>query len=316
MNPFSGITYQIIKWYRHKYIPSYKNHDDCCGKTIVETSQLIINLLSSDKPCMISRFGANEIDTYMNFRIEHPLSFLRSIFPFWVGKGTKLSLKNNAGFFPIDNSSLIQFSNLTNECIRQIDILASWLNQEQYIDILKGIEKIRLLWLEPYWSPCPWTQALEGKNVLVVHPFAETILSQYEKRDLLFENKDVLPQFKRLTVIKAVQTIGGHSDEYATWFEALNSMEEQIKECDFDIALIGCGAYGMPLAAFCKKLGKKAVHMGGALQLLFGIRGSRWEDPNYNQEYDYTKLFNEHWVRPNNNERPKNAAQVEEACYW
>lgn len=42
---------------------------------------------------------------------------------------------------------------------------------------------------------------------------------------------------------------------------------------DYDICLIGCGAYGFPLAAHAKRKGKKAVHLGGALQLLFGIKG-------------------------------------------
>ena len=41
---------------------------------------------------------------------------------------------------------------------------------------------------------------------------------------------------------------------------------------NFDIALIGCGAYGFPLAAFVKGIGKKAVHIGGPLQLFFGIK--------------------------------------------
>ena len=58
-------------------------------------------------------------------------------------------------------------------------------------------------------------------------------------------------------------------------------MKAQIDKEDFDICLIGAGAYGFPLAAYVKRKGKKAVHLGGALQLLFGIKGSRWEDPNH-----------------------------------
>ena len=50
---------------------------------------------------------------------------------------------------------------------------------------------------------------------------------------------------------------------------------------DYDICLIGAGAYGFPLAAHVKRKGKKAIHLGGALQLLFGVKGKRWEDPNY-----------------------------------
>ena len=92
---------------------------------------------------------------------------------------------------------------------------------------------------------------------------------------------------------------------------------------DYDIALIGCGAYGFPLAAHVKRTGKKAVHLGGALQLLFGIKGKRWINPYYGKvflpflkENYYNNLMNEFWVYPSESERPSNAANVEGACYW
>ena len=56
--------------------------------------------------------------------------------------------------------------------------------------------------------------------------------------------------------------------------------------------------------------------MGGSLQLLFGIKGKRWEDPNYNKNYNYSELMNEYWIRPDERFKPKNAAQVEGGCYW
>ena len=64
-------------------------------------------------------------------------------------------------------------------------------------------------------------------------------------------------------------------------------MVKEIEKKDFDIALIGAGAYGMPLAYKIKKMGKKAIHIGGSLQCLFGIKGSRWEAPVYN----YNNLY-------------------------
>ena len=93
-------------------------------------------------------------------------------------------------------------------------------------------------------------------------------------------------------------------------------MENEVDKHDFDIALIGCGAYGFPLAAYVKRKGKKAVHFGGSLQLLFGIRGNRWENPNYNPIYNYANLMNEYWVKPGSVEKPQNAEKVENACYW
>jgi hypothetical protein len=99
-------------------------------------------------------------------------------------------------------------------------------------------------------------------------------------------------------------------------------MKSEINKADFDICLIGCGAYGFPLAAHVKRMGKKAFHIGGSLQLLFGIKGKRWEvnDPHYelgnDNIIDYYSLPNEYWVRPLEEEKPANHSKVEDSCYW
>jgi hypothetical protein len=88
-------------------------------------------------------------------------------------------------------------------------------------------------------------------------------------------------------------------------------MEDEIDKQTYDIAIIGCGAYGFNLAAHVKRTGHKAIHLGGATQLLFGIIGNRWESRD-----DFRQLINDFWVRPSMEERPATASQVEGACYW
>lgn len=70
------------------------------------------------------------------------------------------------------------------------------------------------------------------------------------------------------------------------------------------------------IGSICKAEREKAIHLAGALQLLFGIRGKRWEDPNYNSTYNYSALMNQYWVKPQITERSQNAERVEGACYW
>ena len=54
--------------------------------------------------------------------------------------------------------------------------------------------------------------------------------------------------------MKAVQTQADAKDSrFKDWFEALQYMKDEIDKCDYDIALIGCGAYGMCLAAHVKR---------------------------------------------------------------
>lgn len=75
--------------------------------------------------------------------------------------------------------------------------------------------------------------------------------------------------------MKAVQTQADAKDSrFKDWFEALQYMKDEIDKCDYDIALIGCGAYGMCLAAHVKRQGKQAVHLASMTQMLLGYMES------------------------------------------
>lgn len=289
-----------------------------------KASDIIYNLLMQNKPCMIARFGAFELATIVNYlgvqNKEHSIwKFIKGEQPeWWWNKKLMNYMQNNAGFFPATPENLSRFSEMMLEDAKEVNILGSWLKQEWYLEnyMSTNIIKTNRENSNPFFVKEPWTKALKGKKILVVHPFANSILSQYKKRELLFENKDMLPTFKSLQVIKAIQSIGGKSNEFKDWFEALDYMKTQIDKYDYDICLIGCGAYGFPLAAYVKRQGKKAIHLGGVLQLYFGIKGARWENPNYNKKYNYSALMNKYWVKPGNSEKPQNASQVEGGCYW
>jgi hypothetical protein len=195
----------------------------------------------------------------------------------------------------------------------QIDVLGTWCKQEAlFLDELCRARRVRFRDLEPYMHASPWTTALRGKRVLVVHPFARTIEYQYRtNRTRLFKNPDVLPDFE-LDTVTAVQSSADAKTPFADWFEALEYMKNEIDAKTFDIAILGCGAYGIPLASHVKSMGRKAVHLGGQTQLLFGIRGKRWETG-----HDLIKsFFNEHWVTPDSSERPAGYRLVEHGAYW
>lgn len=295
-----------------------------------KASELIYNLLASGKPCMVARYGAFELATVINYlgvkNAQHScLKYISGKSPqWWWNKRLMKFMQSNAGFFPSTEENLMKFGDMMIEDSKQLDILGSWLPDEK---VLKktfnlGYQDVFLRNLEPFWSKQPWTSYLEGKRVVVVHPFAESIKNQYDNyRDKIFEDPKVLPTFSSFRVVKAVQSLGGESN-FETWFEALDYMKKEVEREDFDVCLIGCGAYGFPLAAYVKSMGKQAIHLGGALQLLFGIKGNRWENPNYGvKEWgipygSYCSLINEFWVKPSIEDTPKIAKQIEGACYW
>jgi hypothetical protein len=267
---------------------------------------IIGSLLERSKPCMVARFGANEIKATLIPRL--PYLFQTPLLPF-IEKRMQLQ----SGFYPSNAKSLKLFSNLMMQDIQEVDVLGSWRIEEKLLyTTLKKTIKVPLTSLEPYLSERPWSQALYQKKVLVIHPFTESIEHQYQNnRTKLFNDPRILPEFKSLITLKSVQSIANNPTEYSSWFEALDSMKAAVNKLDFDIAIIGCGAYGLPLAAHVKRLGKKAVHLGGATQMLFGIKGKRWiDDPKFNH------IINEHFIYPLKKETPKDAQKVEGGCYW
>ena len=257
-------------------------------------------------PICVARFGSTEIK-----------AIIFPFFPFFLQRIFRKRIYSNmkilSGFFPITDDSIIRFSKLMIAEMQEVDILGSWRVEEYLLSqFLKNSIRVPLQDLEPYFQKDPWSSVLEGRNVLVIHPFSETIEIQYHtKRELLFKDNRVLPKFKSLQTIKAVQTIAGNKSDYANWFDALDHMKSQIDELDFDVAIIGCGAYGFPLAAHIKRKGKSAIHLGGATQILFGIKGKRWIE---NKKFDH--IINEHFVFPSELEKIDGIEKVENGCYW
>lgn len=283
-------------------------------------NELIYRTLIDSKPCMIARFGSTELLCLTNYigvknpgKFKNFKRFVQSQSPPWWWEDSAIrQIQQWSGFFPGSIDKVEQFCELMLNDIPQVDILGSWLNDESYFhEELGDVKRIVLEDMEPFFSTNPWTRALEGKKVLVVHPFAETIEKQHLKRQVLFED-NLLPEFE-LKTIKAVQSIAGAKTEFNDWFEALESMKKKIDSTDYDICIIGAGAYGFPLAAHVKRMGKKSIHLAGVTQLLFGIKGKRWERYIV---WPYMNLYNNHWVRPDENDKPQNAQIVEGACYW
>ena len=298
---------------------------------IEEGNELIYQTLSKVKPCMIARYGANELNCVSNYlEIKNgDRNVWKNItgrsHDWWWNQGMKKCMEVNAGFFPINNENLDKFSELMLADSEYLDVLAVFPAMYDNIRHIKSyipqnIPFINLVSFDSFLYERPWTRILEGKNVLVVHPFAKLIKKQYSKRKLLFRNQDVLPFF-HLRTIEAVQSIGGGAHGFMNWFDALDWMKNEMDKEPYDICLIGCGAYGFPLAAHAKRTGHQAIHIGGSLQLLFGIKGKRWEDPKYGPVYglsegSYSKLMdNPSWVRPEEY-RTKQSENVEGACYW
>lgn len=256
--------------------------------------------LSENKPSFIARFGWTEINAIIAYTegIEKKVRFgrtIRAALKHFVNN--PLLLRNSSGFFSNDIESVKKFCKYQIDIMDDIDICASWMKQERFVEkyMSNATWVVARSLFDPFTNK-PWTSVLEGKKVLIINPFMKSIEHQYAaKREILFDNKCYLPEFD-LKTYKPVQIVSDNNNEFKTWWDALLFMKSEIEKIDFDIALVACGAFGHPLCAHIKRMGEKAVYMGGELQLMFGVYGNRWVG---------NKIINEHWIRPLKEDLPK-----------
>lgn len=292
-----------MRRYIRKLINLFRRFKDYIGIKILsgeEGNNLIGQLLLKDSPCLISRIGSVELQTIKEFEQKKVFS-----------PKTRTAIGTNAGVFPQSDEMISKFCTTYIEAIKASDAVGVWYMPYESNIIKKYASKAFLFPLrsiEPYYWTNPWSKVLQGKSVLVIHPFTESIQKQFKKKNLLFKDKqDVLPDFN-LKTYKSVQSLNSNPCGFNSWDEALMKMQKDIAEIDFDIAIIGAGAYGLPLGAYIKSnLKKSAVVLGGATQILFGIKGNRWN--NFG-------LYNEHWERPLESETIPNKNNVEGGAYW
>ncbi|HUO55287.1 MAG TPA: hypothetical protein VMU18_11130 [Rhodoblastus sp.] len=141
-----------------------------------------------------------------------------------------------------------------------------------------------------------FSTALAGKKILVVCPFGESVLLNFRNRRGFFKSDYLYPEFE-VDVVNTPITYGGMPDEnypHANWFETLDALCREISGKTFDIALLSCGSYAPPIGSFVKnELKRKAIYVGGILQLYFGIMGRRYQNP-----YFLSQINAENFISP------------------
>lgn len=213
----------------------------------------------------------------------------------------------------------IRYYRLTSELMPNADYVVNWfnINMESYF-YKQFIEKcpnmqfceddgVSNFFLKDRNS---WIYGIERKKVLVVSPFVEYMEMQYKKKDLLWEGIRI-PEFE-LHTVKGIFWYYGYKDpRFRSWFEALDYLYKECMKQDFDIALLSCSTFSTPLALMLKEQGKQAVHVGGPLQLMFGIKGRRWD------QY-FTDTYNEHWIELPEDTKPGDVdnLDMEGGSYW
>ncbi len=277
------------------------------AKTIFSALDLA---LISDTPTLIGRNGSTELGSILS------------------GEYNEVHM-NCAGIWPENLYNSWRLDAV--EATLAADVLATgWYRPlaEAEADLLEHYHfngaQICLKALEPYYvdAPLRWTKLLADQKVAVISPFAELCIKQYERRKEIWpaDADTLLPDNINFISVKTGFTPIINSaiiNQALSWPSNVTNYEDAVDyivakviASQAKIAIIGCGGLGMLIACKLKLAGISSIVMGGALQVLFGIKGQRWVQTPIEQ------FWNAAWVWPPITMKPVNAHLIEGGCYW
>jgi hypothetical protein len=276
--------------------------------------------LQTKSGCLLGRNGTIEMQAIHAF--QHT--------PGGIPPALASKLELHAGIFPSTRNSVNAWAREYLEAVRSINqdpVVGGWypptreMERAMFSELSPRSKQIPLRSLEPYYveGAKRWTNLLNGKKVCVVTSFAETAHSQIlQRRQIWGSAADSLlpPETEWVFVQTGYSPALAHGRaewpvDCDGWEDAVAYMEKKIQEEAPDVCIIGCGGLGMILGARCKKLRIPTILLGGATQVLFGIKGGRWASHSV-----ISKFWNNAWVWPSLQETPRGAGQIEAACYW
>jgi hypothetical protein len=277
----------------HKYILNWQ-----CK----ETFDLFTSLMLSDKNIWISRLGGS--DTYIynkyknNTNTEYDESYITDI---------QYIRRLNGYFNKNDDVDILQKSiKLYEESIDNSDFILLCTSQliEGNYSVISNIFDINTYkcpimiyhFIEEFY---PFFNSFKiwGKNkkILVISPFSESIKYQTSKdriNNLLkleFPDCEIITYQTPITYNTKFEStyFNQTTENYNNWIELAQKMVNEISKINFDIALISAGIYTMHLGNEIKKMNKKAIYIGGMLNVFFNIYGERYKTFNIYQNLNY-----------------------------
>lgn len=276
--------------------------------------QIIRTALESKKPLAIGKIGGTE-GKALSYYANHFTRILRK------KKIQRMSQKLylHSGVYPPDLATYKRFYAYWREKVLPCcDYLADWRPKESDRRLAKQCN-FNPIWIkQDLLSPQNgWLSTLNNYSIAVISPFVNSIQSQIPKL------RDIWPQYSIdassiiFHVIKAPHYAHLVPPTHTDWFQALDALSHQLKELEYDLLLVGAGAWGLPLAVEAKRQGKIGIHLGGQLQITFGITGARW-GASVNERPEY---MNQHWITPLESDKPQTLASAKQdflndCAYW
>jgi hypothetical protein len=304
-----------------------RNYGGPDSADIIVGADRIAAAFNSGKPFFIGRNGSTEQEA-LSFWFTRRKSGIA--WPYALSK----NLRIGAGIWPETDESFDAWAKEYMATLGLMDgIAAGWYRpfatEESAILDYAAPNAFRtpLRSLEPYYvAPNHrWTRHLVLKKVAVVSSFADTIAKQTAEAPRMIsiwngtdQPETILPMMTTWIPIRTyfpAEIAMGDSTEWPiginSWSDAANHVVDAVIGSGASVALIGCGGLGMIIAGRLRRAGISVIVMGGAIQVLFGIKGRRWERHDV-----ISKFWGPSWVWPRESETPTGSFKIEGACYW
>jgi hypothetical protein len=267
------------------------------------------DLISFQRPFFIGRIAGIEL------QVAYDLHHNRRLTPTALHE-----IVNNAGIHTESEESLVEYTKQLCQAYDHCTAIAIWDKSgpvyaatghaQEWILQRTKVPTIQARALEPYYEADSWMSAMNGKRVLIIHPFYHSIQRQLPRLAALFPNRPWFPSCQIEVVVPPMTCAGNHGGK--DWQVHLAAFYETMEKKEFDIALVAAGGYGMIIADMIyTRLHRSVMYVGGALQLFFGIIGRRWFD-----QKEILMLMNDEWIRPLKEDQPLHHVRVEKGCYW
>lgn len=225
-------------------------------------------------------------------------------------------LYTNAGFYSSDGNDekhYKKWKNLYVKALFNMDCHLDVVSCKSFIISGDVLTKLNiwcpmLVYIEriDFWLDMLQILQENKKKICIVSYFAEEMKQQFDNIKKIFNHIDLSKL--DLEFVESWNTIKGN-EPHSNWCRTYELLKCRIDKTNSDIYLVSCGSYGLPICDYIKSKKKNAVYVGGLLQMLFGLRGNRWDERPFMNKY-----YNEHWKYPT--KKPENAELVEGSCYW
>jgi len=270
--------------------------------------RIIAEIIRERRPAAIGKIGNTELRVIRRLFADEDRV---PRYPNWLREEAILC----SGIFPTDDAFLTRFAKHWSRRLADFDVLGVWYTRGEREAVRRwgnpAARHIEISGLEPYLQIEPWSAALAGRRVAVVTPFARSVKRQYERRrEVWAAHPAVLPEMD-LRLIPVPHSPFLVPPRHADWFELLDDVMGRLEAETFDVVLIGAGSLALPLCAHARGMGRIGIHTGGATQVMFGIRGNRFDAVP-----EIARLMNENWIRPAPEETPDEASLIEDGAYW